>query len=390
MSNEEFHILCPIRGPLPFVACPAEEVSPLIEHLKRNVAVGEPTEFPRGIILPDGRLDLCKQNLGPEGCRRVTQALQNNQQVRSVLLGTDGIGDAGAASLSELLITNSSIEIVYLGCNGITADGAESLAAALSQNTNVHGLWLKRNPIGDRGVEAIARLLRRNHAIRVLDLVNTGIGLRGIQSLCHVLKYEKCSIERLYLGGNSLDEESAAELALMLRHNNRLQSLLLNVGCLGDHGTNAIAEGLKENTTLRELGLASNGVTARGSACLMSALTSHPSLVHLDLGYSPSTKVLGARGNALGDEGGQLIASMLQSNNVLTRINLARTGIGKRGLEAIERALLKSRSIQHCVLDGGLSETVRFHLISNQQKASLLDQPSLDVTLIRSVFRTAK
>ncbi len=28
--------------------------------------MSERTDFPRGTLLPDGRLDLCKQDLGPE------------------------------------------------------------------------------------------------------------------------------------------------------------------------------------------------------------------------------------------------------------------------------------------------------------------------------------
>jgi len=48
---------------------------------------------------------------------------------------------------------------------------------------------------------------------------------------------------------------------------------------------------------------------------------------------------------------------MLQANTILTRINLARTGIGNLGRETIEQTLLASQSIQHCTLDGGLSES---------------------------------
>src|SRR5262245_38954211 len=96
-------ILCPIKGPLPAPTCLPDELAPLLDTLRNNRAVAEPMTFPRGTLLPDGRLDLCKQGLGVEGCRAVTEALVGNTVVRSLLLGTNGIGDDGAEAVAELL-----------------------------------------------------------------------------------------------------------------------------------------------------------------------------------------------------------------------------------------------------------------------------------------------
>lgn len=390
MTQRESIIQCPIQGPLPFVACPEAEVTPLVDYLQLDTAVPEATTFPRGTLLPDGRLDLCKQNLGPDGCRRVASALQQNHQVRSLLLGTDGIGDDGTASIGELVESNSALQIIYLGCNGITETGTKRLAESLADNSSVEGLWLKRNPIGDSGAEEIAKLLTRNHSIRVLDLVNTAIGDRGVGVLCNSLKSAHCSIERMYLGGNAFSTYAASQLAEVLRVNRRLHSLLLNVNALGDEGIEILTRGLADNSTLRELGVSSNGITACGLEPLMKSVMHHPLLTSLDLGYSPSTRVLKAKANTLGDEGGSLIASMLKDNQALKRLNLSRTGIGYSGKEAIESALLASQTMQHCIIDGGLSGTVQRHLLANRERDGGGDLPSSDVALIRSVYRTAK
>lgn len=388
MPDDEFHILCPVRGPLPFAACPQEEITPLIEHLNTNTPVAEIMAFPRGSVLPDGRLDLCKQSLGAEGCQRITNALVGNDHICSLLLGTDGIGDVGASAVSKLIESNSKLKIVYLGCNGITENGATMLSKSLAKNSCVEGLWLKRNPIGDIGVESISALLQTNRSIRVLDLVNTGLSIQGIRNLCNALLDKKCSIEHLYLGGNSLDEQSAYELSKVLRGNQRLVSLFLNVGNLGDAGALQIAEGLRSNITLRELGLASNGITAVGATHLLSVISSHPSIQSLDLGYSPSTRVLRAKANSLGDEGGESIAKMLIANSVLQRLNVAKCEIGNRGRSAIESALLNNRSLRSFIIDGGLSTTAQTHLLCNQQNAEFVEPRSTDLTLIRSVYRT--
>ncbi|MGB7342767.1 MAG: hypothetical protein WBD20_01010 [Pirellulaceae bacterium] len=390
MPDNELQIQCPIQGTIPFAPCPDHEVTPLIEHLKMNRPVEAQTEFPRGTVLPDGRLDLCKQSLGVTGCLRVADALRDNQQIRSLLLGTDGIGDEGATSIGELIHGNASLEIVYLGCNGITSDGAKSLADSMSTQSSVQGLWLKRNPIGNQGVGAIARMIEKGNSLRVLDLVNTGIGRTGISRLCQSLMSEECRIERLYLGGNGLDEVAAGCLAEVLSSNTGLKSLLLNVGAIGDSGAIAIADALQNNTSLRELGLASNGITARGADPVLRSVANHPALANLDLGYSRSTRVLGASANSLDDEVGVQIARVLEGKAVLTRLNLAKCGIGQRGRAAIESALLVNQTIQHLVIDGGLSEAARTRLMENRSRAVELDQPSSDVTLVRSVYRTAK
>ncbi|TWU08056.1 leucine-rich repeat domain-containing protein [Stieleria varia] len=383
-------IQCPVRGPLPFFACPPDEVDPLIEHLRSNVSVDVPVTFPRGTVLPDGRLDLCKQSLGPEGCQRVVDALHHNHHVRSLLLGTDGIGDEGAACLSRFLKSDAALQIVYLGCNGITHVGARSLAESLRSNQCVQGLWLKRNPIGDLGVVEITRALSGDRTLRVLDLVNTGMGRNGVASICQWLMRDGCALERLYVGGNRLDADAAKLFAEVLCRNSPLQSLHMNVGAICDSGVTAIAESLRSNHSLRELGLASNGITARGARRLMAVVAEHPTLVHLDLGYSPSTRVLGAQPNTLGDEGGKAIAEMLTTNLVLKELNLSKTSVERSGRLAIENALVENRTLQRCVIDGGLSPSVQMHLQGNLRSDNGPNTRSPDVMLIRSVYRTNK
>jgi hypothetical protein len=98
------------RGPAP--SCSPEELAPLLELLRANEAVAEPRALPRGTLLPDGRLDLCKQSLGVEACKAVTSALAGNTVVRSLLLGTNGIGDEGATAVADLLSVNRALEVI--------------------------------------------------------------------------------------------------------------------------------------------------------------------------------------------------------------------------------------------------------------------------------------
>ena len=386
MPDKSTIIHCPIKGPIVFDACPSEEVKPLVEHLSSNQPVAHATRFARGTVLPDGRLDLCKQSLGAGGCCQVTKALRNNTFVKSLLLGTDGIGDQGASAVADLVSHNDTLEIVYLGCNYITSAGVQQIANALADNQSVSGLWLKRNPVGEAGAAAIAGLIQTNKRIKLLDLVNTNIGKRGLRALINALSADDCQVRQVYLGGNGFDADDARAIADLLRRNTSLRSLSMGASHIGDDGAIAIASAMGENQTLRELGLASNGISVRGACELLRGIASHPSIDNLDLGYLPSTKVLGAQANSLGDSGGVEVASMLRQNQRIRRLNLVKTDIGELGRVALAAEIMKHPAITKFVIDGKFPDVSR-RLQQNQASASE-DPFSQDIKMIRSVYRT--
>ena len=232
-TEEPLH--CPLHRIEVVPRNPAELV-PLLTYLRTDAPIADAVTFPCGTVLPDGRLDLCKQALGPAGCRQVVNALEANTRVVSLMLGTDGIGNAGAGDVARLVERNTSIEVLYLGCNNIDAGGISPLAEALAnRNTTVSGLWLKRNPLGAEGARRVASLLQRSASLRVLDLVNTWPG-DGMAHILEALAEGNCTVERVYLGGNGLGPGDAPRLAALLRARPTLRALLLNVGQLGGRG----------------------------------------------------------------------------------------------------------------------------------------------------------
>lgn len=386
-------IHCPIKSVYDVEPCDPDELNPLLAHLRENTSLEDAVSvtFPRGTILSDGRLDLCKQSLGPGGCRMVTEALTRNTRIKSLLLGTDGIGDGGANDVAELIERNRHIEIVYLGCNRISAAGVARLCDTLADNPTVTGLWLKRNPIGPEGARHVAAMLRRNRTLRTLDLVNTSIGGEGLAAVCDALTRDNRTLERLYLGGNDIDgAEGAALIALLLKRNPSLKALLLNVNHLADAGAETLADALRENRTLEELGLASCGISASGGTALFGALRTHPALTDLDLGYSASTRVLGAPANALGDQGAAEAADYLSTNPPLRKLNLRCNSIGEVGRDRLAAALENNTNLCDLILDGKQDARIAAQLARNREAANEAKRrPVSDVALIRSVYRTA-
>ncbi|WP_309715879.1 hypothetical protein [Armatimonas sp.] len=385
MPGDDPTILCPVHL-APITPCAPEELEPLLAHLSGDTPVMESAVFPRGTLLDDGRLDLCKQSLGPENCQRLVAALEGNTHVRSLMLGTDGIGDSGAAAVATLAKSNPRLEVLYLGCNKIGPAGAEALSEALAHNTSVTGLWLKRNPLGPEGAKKLAGMLRINQSLRVLDLVNTDLRTTGFDAIVTALCEANRSVERLYLSGNGLGPEQAHGLARLLREAPYLNALLLSVNRLGDEGAVLLAEALRKNTTLEELDLASNGIGTTGALTLLEAVLAHPRLHTLSLGYTPSTRVLGSSANALGDKGAFALAALLPGAKTLRRLDLRRNGLSKRGVTALVEALEHNHTLVDLQIDGKPNPKLG-ELLERNQAQSLPPTRDPDVALIRSVYR---
>ncbi|MCA9712628.1 MAG: hypothetical protein KDK70_42765, partial [Myxococcales bacterium] len=244
--------------PVPVKPCAAEELEPLLEHLEHKQPVEAQTSFVRGTHMPDGRLDLCKQVVGPEGIGPVLDGLADNPHVTRLMIGNNIVGNTGALAIADFIRSgHSHIDVWYIAGNEIDADGLVPVCEALYDDPHVRSLWLKRNPLGPDGGPLLAELLRRNRWIHTLDLVNTGLLDDGAIPVIEALADNE-GLRHLYLGTNGLTERSAQALAAVLRRTDRLESLFLSCNRLGDEGVQHLAEALRHDRSLVRLGLASN------------------------------------------------------------------------------------------------------------------------------------
>lgn len=384
-ASEGGPVQCPVHR-VEITPCDAAELAPLLAHLSGNRSVDGSRRFPRGTLLDDGRLDLCKQSLGTDNCLQVAHALQRNTRVRSLMLGTNAIGDAGAAAVAGLLCSNERLEVLYLGCNNIGPHGADLLARSLAKDEHVTGLWLKRNPLGPQGVRSIADMLRTNQRLRVLDLVNTDLRDDGVQVLVDALCTDNRHLGALYLSGNGLGPAAAKHLARLLRHAPQVKALYLGVNRLGDPGAEVLAGALADNGTLQTLELAGNGIGPQGAEALFGAAKRHAGLQALNLGDAASTKVLGAKANRIGDEGAGHAARLLVASTSLRRLDLTRNGITAAGIARLAEALQHNERLISLRLEGSLPEAVITRLARNREVHGDMP-PGVDQALIRSVYR---
>ncbi|MFD0265235.1 gala protein [Streptomyces sp. NPDC127106] len=351
--------------PIP-VRCPAIEhpdlpladpagLDPLLARLAAADEVAADEGFTIGTLRADGRVDLCKQGLGPAGAARVAAVAARSPHARHLLLGTNSIGDEGARTLADALADGHGLHTLYLGCNRIGPDGVAALADALADDTSVKALWLKRNPVLADGAVTLAALLRRNRTLRTLDLVNTGIGSDGVRLLLDALRTREIPLERLFLGGNGLTADDAPLLAALIRDAG-VRELYLPANHLGDEGAAVLAAAAAADPARPvRLGLGGNGIGPDGARALADALGG---IEALDLGRPPSERSLGSTGNATGDEGAYALAAALPGSP-LRRLELRHTGLTGRGAKCLLAAVPDGSPLEYVGLGPGLPRKVK-------------------------------
>ncbi|WP_043511909.1 MULTISPECIES: gala protein [unclassified Actinoplanes] len=371
-------IRCPaIQNPDDGLAPPAD-FDPLVSWLAEGPA--GPAVFPRGAVRQDGRLDLCKQGVGPVEVGRIAAAAAGSPHVRHLLLGTNALGTEGVEAVAGALRPGHGIETLYLGCNRIGPDGAAVLAERLAADDTVRALWLKRNPVGDEGVARLAAALAGNPILRTLDLVNTGLTVTGLTVLTDALVAGGARLQRLFLGGNGLGPDAVGVLARLI-HEAGVHELYLAANHLGDRGAAALGEAAHGVPAI--LGLGGNGITATGAAALARDCAAWQIL---DLSRPPSERALGATANDLGDEGAAAFAAALPTAR-LRRLDLRRTGIGGRGARLLVDAIADGHpTLEYLGINGGVPRKQR------RRAAGLLaDRPSTtphpDIRAIASIYR---
>ncbi|MEU4097413.1 ribonuclease inhibitor [Streptomyces sp. NPDC026673] len=375
---------------------PHADLVPLLGWLRGGQATAERRDFPAGTALPDGRLDLCKQELGPAGAAAVADALRQAPAtgvVRHLLLGTDGLGDARAAAVAERT-PGSGVETLYLGCNGITAGGACRIADNLRASPQaVTGVWLKRNPLGGGAGEAGAGLVEAARSLRTLDLVQTGLDPAGLAQLADALILAARSgraMERLFVGGNALGPAGAASLAALLTAG-AVAELYASAARLGDEGAYLLADALATapHGRLVRLSVASNGIGPRACARLVAA-AADAGVELLDLGRVKAAGALGAADNRLdADAAGAMAMALAAAPHRLTHLVLSHTGMRSREAHRLLDAAPGAATPTRYVLGKGVATSIRQRLGALSAHLPSPEVPAA-IAAVRSVHRTPR
>lgn len=320
---------------MPVNVAPIEELQPFFDHLAGNNAITIPQlEFKRGVQYDDGRMDLCKQVVGPPH------------------IGNNIIGYDGAKAINEFLKGSHKplIKTWYIAGNEIDSDGSRLIADALKDDDVCEALWLKRNPIKPTGAKYFGEMLETNKKIKILDLHNTGILDEGCKYIFNSLK-KNTVLKHLYLDANGIGLEGAKAIAdyfdYIVNNNcgKRLTSLWIDMNRIDDDGMIIIANSLKKYQYLKRLFVGSNRLGDVSVKALCDALIDHQELRIFDLGLYKSTSDLGELPNNFGDKGAEIIAEFIKNHKTIEVVSILHADVTMDGINKIHDAIQQNNSI---------------------------------------------
>jgi len=328
---------------MPVNIAPLEDFKDFFDFVKTDTITDENTmkQFARGTIFSDGRMDLCKQVVGPASIQNLMDSIIDNPHINHFLLGNNIVGPHGGQCIGNFLMNSKRkchIRTWYLAGNALDEKGIQPIADALALDHDCQSLWLKRNPLFPAGIKHLAKMLETNKSIEVLDLDNVACSDQGIQYLCHSL-LKNDTLKTLYLDANDITAKGARSIAnyfYELTRTNRkgITNLLLGMNRLGDQGAIDLVSAIKDYPYLERLSLCSNRIQVSGLKRILEDLKHHPSLVLLDLGMYKSTADMGELPNNF-REGGDVIAEFLKHNTTLQSLDISVSHMTDQDLEAI-------------------------------------------------------
>eukprot|EP01039_Chlorochromonas_danica_P011301 gene11301-12608_t len=243
-----------------------------------------------------------------------------------------GIGDKKGLCLGKCLAGLDRLESLGLSDNRLTATSLETIIRNASP-TSLVNLDLSFNGMHDQGAKAIAQHFRhRGNVLRYLDLSNCSLECSDISIMCSSLKVYNNMIEELYLSGNKIRGEGAAELCSYLSSSMcKLISLDLSWNTIGDNGALEFGQSLAEkNRTLLVLNLAANAINDYGGQRFMDSIAFHPIIQEINLAQ-----------NNISDRTCFVVSQVLSHHTSMKKLDLSLNPLGEAGARSIFRTILR-------------------------------------------------
>ncbi|OZJ02447.1 hypothetical protein BZG36_04393 [Bifiguratus adelaidae] len=260
-------------------------------------------------------LDISSNRIGPAGAKRIAKALATHPCLERLYLQGNNFKAKGSIPLAQMLLDNHTLRHVDLGFNRLHYEGVTNLSHALLGSTQLKSLRLDLNEVGYLGICQLSHALTINTALTHLNLTCNNLGDEGVAQFCQRLT-TRCSLESLDISGNNCGQNGsslgAKAIAELLKQSTTLRILNLDSNPLGDANVEIISKALAQNTTLEKLYLSNCRLGVQGIQALAEALKTNTTLQVINL----------ADNVRLGPEGHWLIANALEINTNIKIINL--------------------------------------------------------------------
>lgn len=300
-------------------------------------------------------LDVSKNKLSNELHSSFVSLIESNTSLRHLDLSETDFGAEGDStwdSLISALRRNSTLTALHLSWNRLSEASSIALARSLGNNESLRELGLgyitQFGSLTDWGA-----MLKVNTTLRSLTMGGGPAWEPEYWEIARGLAENK-SVTDFSIHSHQFGDDEAGEWAAVVTRNSSLRRLDLSKTSMVRHKAEILSYGLERNSTLRTLLINENNFGPDGLIAIADALRTNKwnQISHLNLGYC---MVEGP--GYFGDNGIDRFADMIQSNTVLTELNLSGNHLSPDSGEIVAKSLAKNKSIRTLIMSNNRCES---------------------------------
>ena len=291
--------------------------------------------------------------------------LTNNPNLKQLLLSHLELGPNTFMKLSSNLSKLRELRHLAITLSSINDENAKNVAKLITNNLTIEKLNLSGCKISLQGKLHIFQILTSLSALQYFSINNIIIGDQLVNELARILSIN-VRMKHFEIGNCTSTEYQIFTIISSLTKHKQLVHLNLNNNILSDRSLSYLTNLIRENK-IQHLELSKCNITSLDTILMFLSLNT---LKHLDLSNNPISNIVATtRQHTFTKVSG------------LTYLNLSQCQISEKGMEQVIKALTHCRLINHLDLSSNLlnsnSSAVSdlFTLISNNSSIETLYMP---------------
>ena len=296
-------------------------------------------------------LDLSFTNLQDSHCIQILNSLITIN-LRTFDISGNFITTHGAANIGALLSNNDEINVINLSYNNLEESGIRNLLNSINLS-NLCSLNISNNCIAGDLKDVTDTLIHATKLVQ-LNLGYNQLSADYVKYLLYQMKNKFTNAIQLYLPGNIVGPEVTEALANVLSDNITLKELDLSDNNLNEQGISRIFYRLKVFTLIK-LNISHNNINAHAADCIATFLSVNTNLKELDLSHNVlqsagAIKICGINisylialnlsYNEIAPEAANSIVTFLSRNPKLEKLDLSYNKLQSAGIIMICKANL--------------------------------------------------
>ena len=224
-------------------------------------------------------LDISYNNLGVSDALQIFLSMKSFKSLIKLNVCGIGMDDSAANDVAAILNNNIKLKELNLSHNNIQAWGAIQIFRNII--SNLHKLNISHNNITEQAADELASFISQNAELEELDLCHDKLQADGAAKIC---KTNISNLIKFKISHNSITDQAADDIALLISHNTKLEELDLSHNKLQADGAVKICKTTISN--LIKFKISHNNITDQAADDIVSFISHNTKLEVLDLSHN--------------------------------------------------------------------------------------------------------